>query len=388
MPLLAACGGGGGGSETPAYVSLTNGQAASVVIGQADFSGTSNNQGGGLTPATNTLSNPWGNAATLDGKLYLSDGNNNRVLRFDAIPAANDASATLVLGQSSFTTAALGTAADGMADPLTVAIGSGKLAEAEEANSRVLIWNAIPSANGQGADVVVGWPDFSTPSTGCSSTELSASQGVAIASGKLLVADTSNSRVLIWNAVPTASGAAADLVLGQVDLNHCTGNDADGNNVSDANPTAATMDHPRSVWSDGARLIVADANNNRVLIWNSFPTSSTQPADLVVGQNDFTSSSSGTTSATLSSPSAVYSNGNQLFVADETNHRVLVWNALPSGNGTAADTVLGHTTFTDNNESTSGGSDGFSYPAGLLAYGTQLLVADYNNNRALVFNGQ
>jgi len=43
-------------------------------------------------------------------------------------------------------------------------------------------------------------------------------QGVWIQNGKLFVADTQNHRVLIFNSIPTANGAAADLVLGQKSL--------------------------------------------------------------------------------------------------------------------------------------------------------------------------
>jgi len=39
-------------------------------------------------------------------------------------------------------------------------------------------------------------------------------QGVWIQNGKLYVADTQNNRVLIYNSIPTANGAAADVVLG------------------------------------------------------------------------------------------------------------------------------------------------------------------------------
>jgi WD40 repeat protein len=44
-----------------------------------------------------------------------------------------------------------------------------------------------------------------------------------------------------------------------------------------------------AVSSDGVRLFVTDLGYNRVLIWNSIPTQNNQPADVVVGQPDFTS---------------------------------------------------------------------------------------------------
>ena len=43
-------------------------------------------------------------------------------------------------------------------------------------------------------------------------------KGVWIQNGKLYIADTQNHRVLIFNSIPTANGAAADVVLGQPDF--------------------------------------------------------------------------------------------------------------------------------------------------------------------------
>jgi hypothetical protein len=53
------------------------------------------------------------------------------------------------------------------------------------------------------------------------------------------------------------------------------------------------------VYTDGNKLFVADILNQRVLIFNSIPTSNGASADVVVGQPNFTSNSSGTTANTL-----------------------------------------------------------------------------------------
>ena len=39
------------------------------------------------------------------------------------------------------------------------------------------------------------------------------------------------------------------------------------------------------------KVYVVDQGNNRVLIWNSLPRDTGQPADVVIGQKDFTSRS-------------------------------------------------------------------------------------------------
>src|SRR5258708_5029003 len=89
-------------SSPNATITLSNFQAASVVIGQANFSGDMVNQGG--TPAADTISNGFGAAAVgPTGVLYLSDESNQRVLGFNGIPSSNDTGADFVLGQPDLT---------------------------------------------------------------------------------------------------------------------------------------------------------------------------------------------------------------------------------------------------------------------------------------------
>ena len=48
------------------------------------------------------------------------------------------------------------------------------------------------------------------------------------------------------------------------------------------------MNNPTQIASDGNVMAVSDTDNNRVLIWKQIPTSNQQPADVVLGQPDFT----------------------------------------------------------------------------------------------------
>jgi DNA-binding beta-propeller fold protein YncE len=113
--------------------------------------------------------------------------------------------------------------------------------------------------------------------------------------GKLLVADSGHNRVLVWNQIPLTSGQPADLVLGQPDFTSCDANApmSQGGASLVSNRSLAA---PVGLWTDGTRLVVIDAGNHRALIWNSFPRSNFQPADLVLGQPDFT------TALTVSTP--------------------------------------------------------------------------------------
>ncbi len=108
-----------------------------------------------------------------------------------------------------------------------------------------------------------------------------------------------------------------------------------GNHIfqgSKANPFLA----PRAafLWSDGRRLVVADAWNHRVLIWHDFPGRHGQEADVVVGQPDFNSNlpnvegiGKAPSAKTLNWPYGVFSDGQSLWIADTGNHRV-VFNRL------------------------------------------------------------
>src|SRR5260221_12205178 len=73
-----------------------------------------------------------------------------------------------------------------------------------------------------------------------------------------------------------------------------------------------TLNAPLGSFSDGTRLFVADFSNSRGLIWNSIPTKNNTPADIVLGQPDFVSSTAnngGVYASSLSNPYYVYSNG-------------------------------------------------------------------------------
>ena len=45
--------------------------------------------------------------------------------------------------------------------------------------------------------------------------------------------------------------------------------------------------------TNSTRLLVADTNNSRVLVWLTFPTTNGQAADFVLGQPDFTTGTPG-----------------------------------------------------------------------------------------------
>jgi hypothetical protein len=328
-----------------------------------------------------------------DGKLYLPDSDNNRVMVYDSVPTAN-VNANMVLGQQYFDTVDSGTGAAQLHGPRTVAAASGTLLIGDFLNNRVLVFNAMPASSGASANVVVGQNTFGSASNDCNEHTLYTPESILVVNGQLLVADTNHNRVLIWNSIPTTSGAPADLVLGQRDFSTCNANDIATGPV--ANAGAGTFNFPTDLWSDGTRLVVVDDQNHRVLIWNTFPTANFTPADVVLGQTVMDGKDPGSTRAGLNYPWSVSSNGNQLFIADQGNNRVLVWNTFPTANGTEPDVVLGQGDFTHvafNDDLQNGGTSSPSartlyMPSGVALWGSQLFVADGGNDRYLIYDAQ
>lgn len=366
---------------------LSNAQAASVVIGQASFTAGFPDQGD--SPGANTLNGPWGNPVVAGGRLYLSDQGDSRVLGFTGVPAANDASAAFVLGQPDFTATETGLARDRLNRPEDLSSDGTRLAVVDAGNNRVLLHAALPASTRAQPTTVLGQSDFSTNSdVQCDAGSFNIPEGVFLGHGKLLVADSGHNRVLVWNSIPTTNEAPADLVLGQRAFTTCAANDTTGDGVGDGTPSASTLFSPTGVWTDGTRLAVVDTANNRVLLWNHFPTQNGQAADLVLGQTGFTSRATDTTPSTLRIPSSVASTGLQLFVADSQNNRVLVWNTFPTTNGAAADVVLGQSGFTTMDSASPPTASSLAQPSGVHLAWPHVLVTDSTNHRVLVFESR
>jgi hypothetical protein len=409
---LSACGGNSGEPK------FTNFQPASVAIGQPDLVSGQANRGG--APSASGLDQPYAVALTPAGGLLVSELNNHRVLFYPSVPSTSGAAAAAVLGQPDF-----GSSAPGFNKPLSVAVGAGKMAVVDSESNRVLIYDRIPAPGEPLPEpvAVIGQPNFQSTAASCGAGGLSRPFGVFISpEGKLIVADTQNSRLLVWNTVPAAGTFAPvpDLVLGQSDLDHCAFRDHDQDGDSDRVPgstrvvqhaTARSM-QPFASWTDGKRLAVLDTSSSRVLIWNTFPTVNFQPADVVLGHPDFSNTEPndvppGTafrdqdrpSARTFREPRGLHSDGVGLAVADSFNHRVLIWNSFPTANFQPADVVLGQPGF-DRYATEDGDNNGLpdapavpnpqilNVPMNVVLTSDSLITTDLGQNRVLVFRKQ
>ena len=100
------------------------------------------------------------------------------------------------------------------------------------------------------------------------------------------------------------------------------------------------LNHPVSASSDGTKLAISDRNNNRILIWESIPDSNVDP-DIVIGQTNFETQMEGSSLSELDFPGQVFISPNgKMLVADSNNNRILIWKTFPTKSGQSADYAI------------------------------------------------
>lgn len=328
--------------------------------------------------------------------LVVADTGNHRVLIWHGLPERDEQPADVVLGQPDGETegpAAGGRGPErGMHLPTGVIVHEGKLIVADAWHHRILVWDQVPTVSDVPPDLIIGQPDASSVEVNrggdCSASSLYWPFGIGIVGSTFWVADTGNRRVLGWrNGIPDAD-QPADVILGQSDgVSH--GENRDG----PAGPDSFRWAHDIAGRDD--LLLVADAGDHRVLGWSPQPDSD-RPADLVVGQPDFTSAEEWPygphTNDRMRFPYAVSldATGGQerLAVADTANNRILLWDGMPDGPiGAGAKYVLAQPDFGSNGENrwTSVQRNTLCWPYGLSLHGDLLAVADSGNNRVMLW---
>ena len=172
--------------------------------------------------------------------------------------------------------------------PSGLSSGGTRLVMADTWNNRVLIWNTAPTS-ARAPDLVLGQPNFTANDAGRGRGQMNWPVSTSTDGTRLVVTD-------IWNSFPTTNGQPADLIL-----------DGDGNE-----PSKSRIEWPWGVWTDGRRLAVSNTTIGSVLIWNNFPTADDQPADVLL-----------TGSGAMGTPRQITSDGTTLIVGDH--------NAMASG---------------------------------------------------------
>lgn len=247
-------------------------QPADVVLGQLTWDAVESNRGSD-TPCADTLFWPFGVA--WDGaRLWVADTGNRRVLVWNGWPTQHGQKADLVLGQKSFDcrdeNAGANPDAMSMRWPHGIAFMGDRVCVTDAGNSRIMVWASTPGRDGAPCQAILGqqsfdsvdhnqgeyWPGAST---------LNMPYSLAVSGDWLWVADTANSRLIAWHADQIRGcGADAGRLTGQPNW------DSKGDNRWSV-ATRDSLCWPYGVCADRTLAIVADAGNNRVLLWPSNP---------------------------------------------------------------------------------------------------------------------
>ncbi len=294
-----------------------------------------------------------------NGTMFIADADNNRVLVYNTPPENYDSPADIIIGQPDSTAGSPGNTSTNFNSPsgvhAVIIDNTTYLFVCDQMNNRILVFNNI--ANNSTAWKVFGQPNFTSKTAACTQSGLKNPVAITVYDKKLIVADEGNNRVMIWNNFITAlTGAGADVVVGQMDFisrnspDQCSGNS-----------TAATLSSPYGVAVNSQqKLVVASRLEHRILIYNSIPTGNGTNANLVLGQNNFNDNCYTNGAATSSnmgflrgvSISSVFDNTEKLSVIDIGNRRVMVWNTFPTTNNQAAQVILNKPSLTANNSTT------------------------------------
>lgn len=369
--------------------SVSNGQNAIYVLGQPNFTSTTAN----ITQSG--LGGPYGvEFATSTNKLYVAEYTNSRVMVYDASSLSNGMNASYVIGQSTFNTNTAATSQNGLKNPTGLAYdpGASRLFVSDYNNNRVMVFDVNTSTNNPNAVNVLGPANFTTGTGATTQSRLSVPNGLAFDAGnnRLYVVDNGNYRVVYHNVSSIANGQNATDGLG---LQDGSGSYSWNAYIRNTSPNNRGFVNPYGVSLDSSthRLFVSDTRNNRVLVFDldANDTIVDRVADYVLGQTDFNNAVPATTQNRLNFPIGLAYDpiGKRLFVGDMLNGRIMVYD-LSGGitDGQNASNVLGQLNFTT--AGAGSGQNKFNALRG-LAYDPlthRLYVAEYSNNRVLVFN--
>ncbi|PTM45160.1 hypothetical protein [Phreatobacter oligotrophus] len=345
-----------------------------------------------ITPLAHRLFGPRGVCLHEDGSLWVSDTGHHRLLGWKTVPRKDDIPADILIGQPAFGLEGRNAKGPVTAATLNVPTGMtafrGGLAVADPWNHRVLIWRETPKGPDHEADIILGQADSQSALANRGmdhprADTLHWAYGVSAIGNRLIICDSGNRRVLVFDN-PQWTGQKADLVLGQDDFT-CRDENAGG----PVSARSMRWPHMAIGWRGG--LAVADAGNNRVMIFDQFPLKNGVAADAMLGQNDMTGCDFNMvayypSAQAVNMPYALAVLDERLVVADTANSRLLGFS--DTSMACFADRLNGQPDFAAKGDNRWGLAerDSLCWPYGLSAKGSVLAVADSGNNRVLIWD--
>ncbi|HUA83193.1 MAG TPA: hypothetical protein VMB85_04995 [Bryobacteraceae bacterium] len=387
-----------------------------LIIGQVDLNHNAPNQGQNL-PNSQSLyfsSNsvrPVGLAFDSSGNLWVTDGGNNRVLRFpqSQLVAGTTPTADTVLGQNSFTTNNVASPPNGtpaqfalnlLNDPLGLAFDSNGNLYVSDSYSRVLYFQAPVSTGILAARVLGAAINYSnSPLANVNSYGLDGVAGLAVSGNHLYATDLGDNRIVEydtpanWGASYAYGNQPNDTqispqmlaVVGQGNFNNGSANEGH------AQASSYTLAVPVAIAFNGTDMWVVDSGNNRVL---DFPQQASGyiNATRLVGQLDYIYSAANLIEGrevnfiggAPAGAVAIDHNSNppHLYVADTYNNRILCFKDARSVQSSShADLVLGQSTPTDfYDDEINSGTNNPATPTQTGLYGPLGIIVDTNGD--------
>lgn len=291
-----------------------------LVIGQENFEVNDL-----IIPATNTSLNQPTGLAIFEKHLIITDRGNNRIAFLDISNIPPNKSFSNIV--------------ENITAPTGITTANDRLYIASSNSNQIQVWNNVPLIVNSEFDQALE-QDLKTPLF------------IHGYEDSFLAVDSGNNRILIWNSIPTSNIDFFDTEI--------------SNNLSS----------PSDAIYFNKQYLVVDTENNRVIIYNI----DLQPK-IVIGQKSFLTNGADISETNLNSPRSIaIDKRGRLYISDTNNHRVLIWNSIPNTNGKAADIIIGAEDFYSSTASV--GMSELNFPSGLLIDDEQnLWIADTGNHR-------
>ena len=317
---------------------LTHDPSAYDVIGQDDFESRDACIGPGkLTRPTSLAYDP------VHERLFVSDRGNNRVLIFDADPENPDGfdAAIAVMGQADFASREPRQSLDEFkAESIAYDWTNQHLFVSEDLEHRIMVYDAHPDRVGgqTRALAVIGQPDAFSTQPAVSDTRVAMPRiTVDSAREKLYISEgyPAGNRITVWDI------SSGNLRTGMAALDVIGHETADGaadffNRMPQGHIDGRSLAAARAVTFDSVdhRLFVSDEYNHRVVVWqlDELNRIDSYEAQWVLGQPDLNSSLMGAPDAhnlTVPIGAAYDTSTKRLFVGDGYHNRIMVYDAAP-----------------------------------------------------------
>jgi hypothetical protein len=310
-----------------------DGQPADVVLGQKSFDVEGPNSAG--TGAENGMYLPTA-AGVWEGKLFIADAWHHRVLVWNEVPRRSNTPPDCAIGQPDLASVDANrggaTGRGGLWCPYGMAWIQGRFYVADTSNRRVVGWDGIPEP-GQLPDSLLGQPAWESGEEsrgeGVGPRSFRWPHAIAGIGEYAYVADAGNHRILGWRGDLTRD-RDADVLLGQADMTQAQ-------EFAYRPQGPAKLRFPYALSSDGQSLAVGDTANNRVLFWETLPSGevTSRAAAAVIGQPSFEANGENhwkaVTRESMCWPYGICWHKDRLAIADSGNNRVMLWSAANIG---------------------------------------------------------